>query len=130
MPKVTNLMLRNRRRARVRSKVMGTSERPRLAVFRSNKYVYAQLIDDIKGVTLVSAGGHAVGGVSLKTKKTKVKVDSPFTKVLSAQVVGETIGALARDRKITKVVFDRGGYRYTGRVKAVADGARQAGLIF
>ncbi len=118
-------MLRNRRRARVRSKVMGTSERPRLAVFRSNKYIYAQLIDDIKGVTLVATNSSKTKA-SGKSKKT----ESPFTKVLSAQAVGEAIGTLAKDKKITKVVFDRGGYRYTGRVKAVADGARSAGLIF
>lgn len=126
MSKATNLMLRSRRRARVRAKVMGTSEKPRLAVFRSNKYIYAQLIDDIKGVTLAAANGLKVRPAKGGAKKG----DSPFTKVATAEAVGETIGTLAREKNITKVVFDRGGYRYTGRVKAVADGARKAGLIF
>ncbi len=124
MSKTPNKLLRARRRARIRSKISGTAERPRLAVFRSNKHVYAQLIDDVKGVTLVAASE-----TKAKTGKAK-KGDSPFAKVAAAYAVGEAIGTLAKEKKIATAVFDRGGYRFTGRVKAVADGARAAGLIF
>ena len=109
------LSSRERRRKRIRSKVFGTAERPRLSVFKSNSTIYAQIIDDENGKTLVSSS-------SLKTKK--------GTKTESAKVVGIELAKLAKEKKISKVVFDRGGFIYTGRVKALADGAREGGLEF
>ena len=113
----TNILLssRDRRRKRIRSKVSGTAERPRLAVFKSNAYIYAQLIDDENGKTLASAS-------SLK--------DSKGTKTESALNVGIEIAKSAKTKNISKVVFDRGGFNYTGRIRSLADGARQGGLEF
>jgi len=108
---------RERRHARVRAKVSGTVERPRLSIFRSNKFIYAQIIDDEAGKTLVS-----VSDMELKGKK-KGKIDSSST-------VGTELAKKAKEKNISKVVFDRGGYIYTGRVKAVAEGARAGGLDF
>ncbi len=102
--------LREKRRARIRSQVKGTKSRPRLSVFRSNKYIYAQLIDDIKGETLAAASGGA--GVA------------------AASEVGGILAGKALKSGIKKVVFDRGGYKYHGRVKALAEGARKGGLKF
>jgi large subunit ribosomal protein L18 len=107
---------RVRRHARVRSLIVGTAARPRLAVFRSNKFIYAQLIDDQSQTTVVSAadmGGTVTG-----------------TKVSRAEIVGTDIAKKAAAKGITTVVFDRGGFKYTGRVKALADAARAAGLVF
>ena len=109
----------NRRMGRVRYKVSGRLGRPRLSVSRSNKNIYAQIIDDDKGRTVV--------GLSLKGIKDLVKGK---TKLVSAQILGEEIALRAKKLKIKKVVFDRGGYRYLGRVKAVAEGARKGGLEF
>ena len=109
---------RERRHNRIRAKVLGNAERPRLSVFRSNKFIYAQIIDDETGKTLVSA--------SDKT----VKRAKNAGKVAGAKVVGSEIAKLAKEKNISKVVFDRGGYLYTGRVKAVSDGAREGGLSF
>jgi large subunit ribosomal protein L18 len=106
---------RLRRHARIRSKISGTSDRPRLSVFRSNKSIYAQIIDDENGVTIVS---------SSDIKETK------GTKIERAQNVGKEIAQKAKEKKITKVVFDRGGYLFAGRVKALAEAAREAGLKF
>jgi len=106
---------RLRRRNRIRAKVFGTSERPRLSVFKSNKYISAQLIDDNAGVTLAAA-----------SSKTLAK-QAPLA---AASLVGKEIAKLASAKKITKVVFDRGGYIYTGKIKAIADGAREGGLTF
>jgi large subunit ribosomal protein L18 len=106
---------RMRRHNRIRAKVSGTASVPRLAVFRSARHVSAQLIDDTNGTTLVSAGD---------AKNTK------GTKLERAQVVGTDIATKAKEKKITKVVFDRGGFLYAGRVKALADAARAAGLQF
>jgi len=107
-----------RRKARVRKKVKGTGERPRLTVFRSNKHIYAQVIDDTTGVTLAAAS-------------TKVKgFDAKLDKSGAARKVGETIGKLAITKGVEKVVFDRSGYQYHGRIKALADAAREAGLQF
>lgn len=103
------------RRRRIRSKLSGSAERPRLAIFKSNKFMYAQLIDDSKNVTLVASNG---AGLSAKTKTEQ------------ALMVGKDIAAKALEKSIKKVVFDRGGYIYTGRVKAVADAAREGGLEF
>ncbi|MFN3301535.1 MAG: 50S ribosomal protein L18 [Patescibacteria group bacterium] len=114
---------RYRRHKRVRAKVFGTKDRPRLSVFRSLKHIYAQIIDDEKGHTLVSASDF---DLKSKIKKEKKKP----TKVEIAYQVGELIAKKALEKKIKKVVFDRGGYKYHGRVKALAEGARKKGLIF
>lgn len=105
------------RHQRIRSKLHGTPERPRLSVFRSNTNIYAQIIDDINGVTLASAS-------SLKDVK------KGANNVEGAKLVGKLIAERAKDKKITSVVFDRSGYLYHGRVKALADAAREAGLEF
>ena len=106
---------RFRRHLRVRKKVKGTSERPRLVVFRSLKHIMAQLVDDVGGRTLLTVGSTDL----LSGKKTDKSTE-----------VGKRIAARAKDAGITKVVFDRAGYKYHGRVKAVADGAREGGLEF
>lgn len=105
---------RKRVRFSIRKKVSGTSERPRLAVFRSNKEIYAQLIDDVSNVTLTSASS----------------ADSKGTKTEQASAVGKLIADNALKAGISSVVFDRGGFLYHGRVKALADSAREAGLKF
>ncbi|MBI1967830.1 MAG: 50S ribosomal protein L18 [Gemmatimonadetes bacterium] len=110
---------RRRRHLRVRKKVGGTLERPRLVVFRSSKHIYAQLVDDTRGVTLI---GVSDGSDGLQVEG-KGKTAKSFA-------LGQLIAAKAKDRGITRVVFDRGGYQYHGRVKAVADGARKGGLEF
>jgi len=104
------------RHRRVRAKVIGTAERPRFSVFRSNKHVFLQLVDDKKGATIVSVN-------DIKDKKKTAKVES-------AKQAGKKIAELAKAKKIEGVVFDRGGYKYHGRVKAVAEGAREGGLKF
>ena len=114
---------RRLRHRRVRAKVAGTANRPRFSVFCSNRYLYAQLIDDTASRTL-----EAVSDLATKTSKTKVKI-APGT-LPSARALGEALAAKANAKKIASVVFDRGGYRYTGRVKTLADGARAGGLIF
>ncbi len=112
------LLARQRRHRRVRAKMAGTKDCPRLSVFRSNQHIYAQLIDDVKAVTLL--------GVSdLKIKKT-----NKMTKSDIAKEIGKLLAAKAKEHKIECVVFDRGGYKYHGRIKAVADGAREGGLKF
>lgn len=105
---------RNRIRQRIRKKIQGTSERPRLSVYRSNKHVYAQLIDDLNGHTLASASSFTA---SLS--------GSPIEK---SKEVGKELASKAKDAGIDSVVFDRNGYRYHGRVKALAEGAREGGL--
>jgi len=110
---------RRRRHLRVRKKVQGTPERPRLVVFRSSKHIYAQVVDDSRGVTLVGASDRSDG----------IAVEGSG-KVARSVALGKLIAARARERGITQVVFDRGGFQYHGRVKAVADGARTGGLEF
>lgn len=110
-------VVRERRHARVREKVSGTAEMPRLVVFRSNKNIEAQIIDDVKGVTLVSSS----------SVKLKIKVGGNCE---AAAKVGEDIAAKAKAAGISKVVFDRGGYEYHGRVASLADAARKGGLLF
>lgn len=112
---------RRRRHTRVRKKITGTAGRPRLNVFRSLSEIYAQLIDDQSGHTLVSA--------STVDQSLRSEVDGK-TKLEQARVVGETIAERAKAKGIKQVVFDRGGYQYMGRVRAVAEGAREAGLEF
>ncbi len=106
---------RIRRHARVRAKISGTSQLPRLCVFKSNSHIYAQLIDDQKHQTIAQAS-------DIKLKKEK-KTDL-------ATKVGQEIGKIAVEKKIESVIFDRGGFKYHGRIKALAEGARQAGLKF
>ena len=112
---------RLRRHARVRKKIKGTAESPRLSVYRSLNHIYAQVIDDVKGVTLCSA--------STMEKEVKAKIGD-MSKTDAAKEVGKAVAAKAKKLGIETVVFDRGGYIYTGRVQAVADGAREAGLNF
>jgi large subunit ribosomal protein L18 len=107
---------RGKIRQRIRKAVKGTAERPRLSVFRSNKQIYAQIIDDINGVTLAAATSRAG--------------ESKSTKLEQAASVGKMIGEKAVSAGVTQVVFDRGGYLYHGRIKALADSAREAGLKF
>lgn len=118
MGKRTRSEMRKRRHRRVRSKISGTAERPRLNVFRSINQVYAQLIDDNKGHTIVSAS----------SLDQELKTD--VSRVARARLVGELLGRRAKKSGVKQVVFDRGGYRYLGRVKALAEGAREAGLDF
>ena len=105
---------RQKTRYAIRKKVSGTSERPRLAIFRSNKEIYAQIIDDVAGNTLASASSS----------------DAKGTKIEQATVVGKLIAETAKTAGVDTVVFDRGGFLYHGRVKALADSAREAGLKF
>ena len=112
---------RNRRHRRVRAKVKGTSQRPRLNVYRSLENIFAQVIDDVDGKTLVSAS--TIDKEVAKQLGEKSKVDS-------AKVVGKVLAERAKGAGITTVVFDRGGYRYHGRVAALAEGAREGGLEF
>ena len=112
---------RQRVHDRIRKKVVGTPERPRLNVYRSLNHIYVQLIDDLKGVTLAAAST-----ADDRKKDTRVTGGN----VASAKMVGKKIAELAKEKGFTKVVFDRGGYIYHGRVKAVADAAREAGLQF
>lgn len=109
---------RERRKKRVRAKIFGTKERPRLSVFRSNKHIYCQLIDDEKGHTLLSASDLELKEIS---EKNRLKI---------AFEVGKLIAKKALEKNIQKVVFDRGPYKYHGRVKALAEGARAGGLKF
>lgn len=115
------LVGRERRRLRIRRKISGTDERPRLSVFRSAKHIYAQVIDDASGKTLAAA--------STLSRDLKTTLDSD-TKTDAAKKVGALIAKICLEKKIGKVVFDRSGYIYHGRVKALADAAREAGLEF
>jgi large subunit ribosomal protein L18 len=112
---------KNRRRRihyRIRKKVFGTAERPRLCVFRSNKGIYCQLIDDVAGVTIGAASSR------------DANVDKTATKSEQAKQVGKLIGEIAKSHDVGEVAFDRGGYLYHGRVKALAEAARETGLKF
>lgn len=108
---------RNRIKRGIRSKISGTAERPRLSVYKSNTAVYAQLIDDVAGVTIIG-----ISSASLK--------DAQGTKSEKSRQVGTQIARAAIEKGISSIVFDRNGYRYHGRVKALAEGAREAGLKF
>jgi large subunit ribosomal protein L18 len=110
---------RKKRHARVRAKLSGTSARPRLNVFRSNKHIYAQVIDDLNGVTLASAS----------TLDKELSLDST-SNAEAAKMVGELVAKRAVEKGITAVVFDRGGYLYHGRIQVLADAARENGLQF
>ena len=121
MAKRTRREMRKRRHLRVRKRVFGTPERPRLNVFRSLSQIYAQVIDDEAGHTLVAA--------STLDPELKPKLQG-LTKTEQAKLVGQLIAERAKAKGIQKVVFDRGGYKYHGRVKALAEAAREAGLDF
>jgi large subunit ribosomal protein L18 len=120
MSVITKEAARQRRKIRIRNRITGTPERPRLVVYRSNLHIYAQIVDDEKGATLVAAS-------TLGLNKTGESVRSNKT---GGELVGKEIARLAKERSITRVVFDRNGYIYHGRIKAVADGAREGGLEF
>jgi len=121
MAKTIGRLARQRRHVRVRKEINGTTERPRLCVFRSLNYIYAQVIDDTVGQTLASASDL---DAEIKDKiKGKKKIES-------AALVGSLAAKRALDKGVKKVVFDRGGYQYQGRVKSLADAARKAGLEF
>lgn len=111
---------RQRRKIRIRKKVNGTFERPRLVVFRSNLHIYAQIINDLDGVTLAATS-------TLTLSKTEAGMHCNKS---GAEMVGKEIARMAKEKNINQVVFDRNGYIYHGRVKAVADGAREGGLEF
>jgi len=116
-----NLTGREKRHSRIRKKVTGTTERPRLNVFRSNANIYAQVIDDMKGVTIASAStldGELKGGLKSASN------------IEAAKAVGAAVAKKALDKGIKEVVFDRGGFIYHGRIKALAESAREAGLNF
>ena len=119
--KVDKNAVRAKRHYRQRRDINGTPERPRLNVYRSTTHIYAQVIDDTVGNTLVAASTLDADIKDTLAGKTKTE---------QAKLVGELIGKRAREKGVTKVVFDRGGYLYTGRVAALADGARKAGLDF
>ena len=111
-----------KRHIRVRKKISGTAERPRISVYRSLNHLYAQLIDDDTGTSIVA--------VSAKSKVLADKIADIKGKVGKAKVVGEELARMAKEKNINTAVFDRGGYRYHGRVKAIAEGAREGGLKF
>jgi len=122
--KNTKRQARLKRKKRIRRKILGTSERPRLSVFRSARHIYAQIIDDIDGRTLVTASSlekDIQDNSELKAEKGKIAV---------ADQVGKLVAERSKEKGITRVVFDRNGFIYHGRVKAVSDGAREAGLEF
>ncbi len=112
---ISKIARRNKIKTRIRGRVQGTAERPRMSVFRSNKAIYVQLVDDLKGETLVSASSKGLEG---------------GTKTEIAAKVGEAVAGKAKEKGIETVVFDRNGYLYHGRVKSLADAARKGGLKF
>lgn len=119
---VKRLAGRERRHLRIRKRIRGEKDRPRLVVFRSSRHVYAQVVDDIDGKT--------IAGVNGSSKAITEKVGTDKEKFAESRMVGEEIARRLAEKGITKVVFDRAGYRYHGRVKALADAARKAGLEF
>ena len=112
---------RVRRKRSIRKRISGTETRPRLSVYRSNKHIYAQVIDDINGTTIASASSQSEAVRTQTDGKKKVEV---------AELVGQLIAGACKEKNIESVIFDRNGFIYHGRVKAVADGAREAGLSF
>lgn len=119
--KINKNQVRQKRHIRLRNKISGTAEAPRLNVYRSLNHIYAQVIDDVKGITLCAA--------STVEKEIAAKVEGK-SKVEAATIVGNIIAERALEKGVKAVVFDRGGYLYTGRVAALADGARKSGLEF
>ena len=121
IPQRSRNEVRQRVHKRIREKMLGTSERPRLNIYRSLNHIYAQITDDTRGVTVVSAS---------TMEEAKAKKRKGGGSVASAKDVGKAIAERAKEKGVQKVVFDRGGYLYHGRIKALADAARQAGLQF
>ncbi len=119
--KIDKNSIRQKRHARIRNKISGTAQRPRFSVYRSTRNIIVQIIDDVKGNTLVYCS---------TLDKDVAPAVAGKTKVEAAKIVGEAAAKKALEKGITEVVFDRGGYLYTGRVQSVADGAREAGLKF
>jgi large subunit ribosomal protein L18 len=117
---LTTLERRSRIRMRIRKRISGTAEKPRLAVFRSNKQIYVQVIDDLNGVTLLSAS----------SKEKEIAAKTVVKKIEQAAFVGKLLAAKCKEKGIENVVFDRSGYKYHGRVKSLADAAREGGLKF
>jgi len=117
---LTKLEKRTRIRMRIRKKISGTAERPRLAVFRSNKQIYVQVIDDLKGITLLA----------VSSKEKEIAAKSGIKKTEQAKIVGKSLASRCKEKGIENVIFDRSGYRYHGRVKSLADAAREGGLKF
>jgi large subunit ribosomal protein L18 len=113
---------RTRRRKHLKKSIRGSADRPRLVVFRSNRDIYAQIIDDLKHVTIAAA--------STKSKDIAKEIEKAKSKVEKAKLAGKLMGELAKSKNIEKVVFDRAGYLYHGRIKAFAEGAREGGLDF
>jgi large subunit ribosomal protein L18 len=114
-------LARLKRKKRIRKKLSGTDQKPRLSVFRSSKHIYVQLIDDVSGCTLAAASSME------KVVRDQPKLES---KVATAEYIGKILGERAIEKGVKKVVFDRNGFQYHGRVKAVSKGARDAGLVF
>ncbi|HEX2920347.1 MAG TPA: 50S ribosomal protein L18 [Bacteroidales bacterium] len=117
---LSKLERRSRIRMRIRKKISGTAESPRLAVYRSNKQIYVQVIDDLNGVTLLSAS----------SKEKEVASQAGIKKIEQAKLVGKLLASKCKEKGIEQVVFDRSGYLYHGRVKSLADAAREGGLKF
>ena len=117
-----NILLRNRRKVAIRNKIYGTKDRPRLSIYKSHNNMYAQLIDDDKGVTICAA--------SSLSPEVKEKIKDDMKPVAVAAIVGEIFAKKCKKKKIKQVSFDRNGFKYHGRVKALAEGARKAGLEF
>ncbi len=117
---LTKLEKRSRIRKRIRKKISGTADKPRVSVFRSNKQIYAQVIDDLKGATLLSAS----------SKEKEVADVNGIKKTEQAKLVGKLLAAKCKEKGIKNVIFDRGGYKYHGRVKSLAEAAREGGLKF
>ena len=124
--KIDKNAVRQKRHARVRKKVTGTAEAPRMNVYRSLNHIYVQVIDDRAGD---AKGGVTIAAASTMDKAVKAQIEG-LSKTDAAKVVGKVAAERAMEKGVKAVVFDRGGYLYTGRVKAVADGAREAGLDF
>lgn len=117
---LTKLERRKRIKMRIRNRLTGSPERPRMCVFRSNKQIYVQLIDDLNGKTLISAS----------SKEKDIAEKTGINKIEQAQLVGKTVAEKCKEKGIDTVVFDRNGYLYHGRVKSLADAAREGGLKF
>jgi large subunit ribosomal protein L18 len=117
---LTKLERRKRIRMRIRKKISGTADRPRLAVYRSNKQIYVQVVDDLNRVTLLSAS----------SKEKDVAAMTGIKKTEQAKLVGKLLASKCKDKGIEEVIFDRSGYKYHGRVKSLADAAREGGLKF
>jgi large subunit ribosomal protein L18 len=125
IPQISKDTTRQRVHSRIRKKLQGSEERPRLNVYRSLNHIYAQLIDDDKGVT-IAAASTTIGGKEAKSKGSRKTGGN----LASAKEVGKQIAQRAQEKGVKQVVFDRGGYLYHGRIKALADAAREAGLEF